>query len=105
MDGPSQLGLVSSPCFSPFFGRTSGASECAFRREESKIDRRRAHNIEPVLGATYGAIGNPYRAPAGFVILQRTNTALAIAACETAPVRVDCSALHRVPLFPVGGFS
>jgi hypothetical protein len=56
-------------------------------------------------GATHGAIGNPYRAPAGFVILQRTNTALAIAACETAPVRVDCSALHRAPLLHVGGFS
>jgi hypothetical protein len=96
---------VSGFYFSPFFGRVSGTPECACRREESKIGRRRAHNIEPVLGATYGAIGNPYRAPGGFVILQRTNTALAIAACETAPVRVDCSALHRVPLFHVGGFS
>jgi len=53
----------------------------------------------------YRAIGNPYRAPDRFVILQRTNTALAIAACETAPVRVDCSALHRAPLLHVGGFS
>jgi len=56
-------------------------------------------------GAAYGAIGNPYRAPGGFVILQRTNTALAIAACETPPVRVDCSALHRAPFRHVGGFS
>jgi hypothetical protein len=39
------------------------------------------------------------------MILQRTNTALAVATYETAPVRVDCSALHRVPLFDVGGFS
>jgi hypothetical protein len=53
----------------------------------------------------YRIIGNPYRAPNGFMILQRTNAALAVAACETAPVRVDCSALHRVPLFDVGGFS
>jgi hypothetical protein len=83
----------------------SGTPECACRRKESKIGRRRAHNIEPVLGATYGAIGNPYRAANGFMILQRTNAALAAAACETAPVRVDCSALHRVPLFHVGGFS
>jgi hypothetical protein len=96
---------VSDFYFPRFFGRVSGTPECACRREESKIGRRRAHNIEPVLGAIYGAIGNPYRAPDGFVILQRTNTAFAIAACETAPVRVDCSALHRVPLFHVGGFS
>jgi hypothetical protein len=39
------------------------------------------------------------------MILQRTNAALAAAACETAPVRVDCSALHRAPLFDIGGFS
>ena len=96
IDGPSQLGLVSGFYFFPFFGRVSGTPECAFRREESKIGRRRAHNIEPVLGAAYRAIGGVYRAPYGIVILQRTNTALAIAACETAPARAACSALHRV---------
>jgi hypothetical protein len=56
-------------------------------------------------GLCYRMIGNVYRAPDSFMILQRTNTALAVAACETAPVRVDCSALHRVPLFHVGGYS
>ena len=53
----------------------------------------------------YRAIGNAYRAANGFMILQRTNTALAVAAHETAPVRADCSASHRVPLFHIGGFS
>jgi drug/metabolite transporter (DMT)-like permease len=56
-------------------------------------------------GAAYRLIGNAYRATNSFMILQRTNTALAAAACKTAPVRVDCSALHRVPLFHVGGYS
>jgi len=50
-------------------------------------------------------MGNVYRTSNGFVILQRTNMALAVAACETTPVRVDCSALHRVPFFHVGGIS
>jgi hypothetical protein len=56
-------------------------------------------------GVCYRLIGNVYRAPNGFMILQRTNTALAAAPHETAPVRVDCSALHRVPLAHLGGFS
>jgi len=58
-----------------------------------------SHNI------AYRAIGNVYRAANGFMILQRTNTAFAVAAYETAPVRAVCSASHRVPLFHVGGFS
>jgi hypothetical protein len=91
---------------SPFIGRMSGTLECACRREESKIGRHSAaQHRASAPGAGYRPIGNAYRAPNGFVILQRTNTALAVAACETAPVRVDCSALHRVPLFHVGGFS
>ncbi|HTC05602.1 MAG TPA: hypothetical protein VK749_19495 [Xanthobacteraceae bacterium] len=56
-------------------------------------------------GVCYRLIGNVYRAPNSFMILQRTNMALAVAAHETAPVRVDCSALHRVPLAYFGGFS
>jgi hypothetical protein len=56
-------------------------------------------------GAAYRPIGNAYRAPNSFMILQRTNTALADAAYETAPVRVDCSALHRAPFFHLGGSS
>jgi len=56
-------------------------------------------------GVAYRPIGDAYRAPNSFMILQRTNAALAAATCETAPVRVDCSALHRVPLFHLGGFS
>jgi hypothetical protein len=53
----------------------------------------------------YRSIGDAYRAARSFVILQRTNAALAVAAGETAPVRVDCSALHRAPFFHLGGFS
>jgi hypothetical protein len=84
----------------------SGMSECARRREKSKIGRYfAARHRAGCPGAAYRPIGNAYRAPNGIVILQRTNTAFAVAACETAPVRVDCSALHRVPLFDVGGFS
>jgi hypothetical protein len=56
-------------------------------------------------GAAYRPIGTAYRAANGFVILQRTNAALPVAACKTAPVRVDRSALHRVPLCHVGGFT
>jgi hypothetical protein len=56
-------------------------------------------------GICYRTIGNAYRAPNSFMILQCTNTALAVATYETALVRVVCSALHRVPLFHVGGFS
>jgi len=56
-------------------------------------------------GVAYRPIGNAYRAPNSFMILQRTNTASAVAAHETTPVRVDCSALHRAPLFHFGGFS
>jgi hypothetical protein len=56
-------------------------------------------------GIAYRPIGNAYRAAKCFVILQRTNAALAAASRETAAVCVDCSALHRVPLFHVGGFS
>jgi hypothetical protein len=56
-------------------------------------------------GIAYRPIGNAYRAAKCFVILQRTNAALAAATRETAAVCVDCSALHRVPLFHVGGFS
>jgi hypothetical protein len=56
-------------------------------------------------GVCYRLIGNVYRAPNSFMILQRTNMALAVAAHETAPVRSNCSALHRAPLFHLGGFS
>jgi hypothetical protein len=56
-------------------------------------------------GTAYRPIGNAYRARNSFMILQRTNTALAVAAYETAPVRVDCSALHRVPVVHLGGSS
>jgi hypothetical protein len=91
---------------SPFIGRMSGTSECACRREESKIGRHfAAQHRAGSPGAAYRLIGNAYRAPNDFMILQRTNAALTAAACETAPVRVDCSALHRVSLFDVGGFS
>jgi hypothetical protein len=84
----------------------SGTSECASRREESKIGGHSAARHRPgSTGAAYRLIGNAYRAPNRFVILQRTNAAVAVAACKTAPVRVDCSALHRVPLFHVGGYS
>jgi hypothetical protein len=84
----------------------SGTSECASRREESKIGgHSAAQHRASSTGAAYRPIRNAYRASNGFVILQRTNTALAVAACETAPVRVDCSALHRGPLFQLGGFS
>jgi hypothetical protein len=65
----------------------------------------RHKTLNGLCSVAYRTIGNAYRAANGFVILQRTNAALAIAAYETAPVRVDCSALHRVPLFDVGGFS
>jgi hypothetical protein len=83
----------------------SGTLECAIRRGESKICRYPAANNERAPGFAYRMIGNAYRAPKSFVILQRTNAALAVAACEPAPVRVDCSALHRGPLFQLGGFS
>jgi hypothetical protein len=64
------------------------------------------HNIARApRGAAYRPIGGAYRALNGFMILQRTNAALAVAACETAPVRADCSALHRVSLIHLGGFS
>jgi len=56
-------------------------------------------------GVAYRLIGNAYRATNWFVILQRTNAALAVAVCETAPVRVGCSASHRVPKVHLGGFS
>jgi hypothetical protein len=56
-------------------------------------------------GVAYRPIGNAYRATKCFVILQRTNAASAAAARETAAVCVDCSALHRIPLFHLGGFS
>jgi hypothetical protein len=56
-------------------------------------------------GICYRTIGHVYRAPNSFMILQCTNTALAVAAYKTAPVRVDCSALHRAPFFHLGGFS
>jgi hypothetical protein len=106
MDGPSQLGLVRGFYFFLFIGRTSGTLECACRREESKIGRHSAaQHRAGSPGAAYRLIGNAYRAPNGFMILQRTNAALAAAACETAPVRVDCSALHRAPFFHLGGFS
>jgi hypothetical protein len=74
-----------------------GTPQCASRREESKIGRHfAAQHRANFVGAAYRAIGAAYRAPYGFVILQRTNTALAIAVCESAPARVVCSALHRV---------
>jgi len=57
------------------------------------------------LGICYRTIGHVYRAPNSFMILQCTNMVLAVAAYETAPVRVDCSALHRVPLVHLGGSS
>jgi hypothetical protein len=50
-------------------------------------------------------IANAYRALGSFVILQRTNAALATPAGTTAAARGDCSALHRFPLFHVGGVS
>jgi hypothetical protein len=56
-------------------------------------------------GIAYRPIGNAYRAAKCFVILQRTNAAMAAAAREPAAVCVDCSALHRLLLFHVGGFS
>jgi hypothetical protein len=91
---------------SPFIGRISGTSECASRREESKIGRRSAaQHRAGSAGIAYRPIGNAYRAPNRFVILQRTNAALAAAACESAPVRVGCSALHRALHFDVGGIS
>jgi hypothetical protein len=84
----------------------SGTSECASRREESKIGRHfAAQHRAACPGAAYRPISNAYRAPHRFMILQRTNAALAFAACKSAPVRVDCSALHRAPLSHVGGFS
>jgi hypothetical protein len=84
----------------------SGTSECACRRGESKIGgHSAARHRAGCPGAAYRLIGNAYRARNRFVILQRTNAAVAVAACKTAPVRVDCSALHRVPLFHVGGYS
>jgi hypothetical protein len=67
----------------------------SFRRTTLRLLARRA----------YRPIGRAYRAPKGFMILQRTNAALAVAACKTAPVRADCSALHRVSLVHLGGFS
>jgi hypothetical protein len=66
---------------SPFIGRMSGTSECACRREESKIGRHPATKTSLRLpGVAYRTIGNAYRTPNGFVILQRTNTALTVAA-------------------------
>jgi len=56
-------------------------------------------------GIAYRPIGNAYRPANSFMILQRTNAALAVGVYETAPVRVDCSALHRVPNVHLGGFS
>jgi hypothetical protein len=73
------------------------------RKQDWPSSRRKTSSGLP--GDAYCPIGNAYRAPKSFVILQRTNAALAAAACETAAVCVDCSALHRVPLFHVGGFS
>jgi hypothetical protein len=73
------------------------------RKQDWPSSRRKPSS--GLAGLAYRPISNAYRAPDGFMILQRTNAALAAAACETAPVRVDCSALHRVPLFHVGGFS
>jgi hypothetical protein len=75
----------------------------ALRKQDWPSSRHKTLNGCP--GVAYRTIGNAYRTPNGFVILQRTNTALTVAAHETAPVRVDCSALHRVPHFDVGGFS
>jgi len=64
------------------------------------------HKISSVSSSVaYRTIGNADRASNRFVILQRTNTALAVATYETAPVRVVCPALQRVPLAHVGGFS
>jgi hypothetical protein len=91
---------------SPFIGRMSGAPECACRREESKIGRHfAAQHCAGSRGPANRLIGSAYRSSNDFMILQRTNAALAAAACETAPVRVDCSALHRVSLVHLGGFS
>jgi hypothetical protein len=73
------------------------------RKQDWPSSRRKSSSGLP--GVAYRMIGNAYRAPDSFMILQRTNAALATAACETAPMRVDCSALHRVPLFHVGGIS
>jgi hypothetical protein len=61
----------------------SGTSECASRREESKIGGHSAARHRPgSTGAAYRLIGNAYRAPNRFVILQRTNAAAAVAACK-----------------------
>jgi hypothetical protein len=73
------------------------------RKQDWPSSRRKTTNVSS--SAAYRTIGNAYRAPNEFVILQRTNTALAVATYEIALVRVDCSALHRVPLVHVGGFS
>jgi hypothetical protein len=73
------------------------------RKQDWPSSRRKTSS--GLSGVAYRPIGYAYRAPNGFVILQRTNAALAAAACETAPVRVDCSALHCVPFVHVGGFS
>jgi len=73
------------------------------RKQDWPSSRHKTANVSSRVA--YRTIGDAYRAPNGIVILQRTNTALAVATYETAPVRVDCSALHRVPLAHVGGFS
>jgi hypothetical protein len=73
------------------------------RKQDWPPSRRQTSN--GLRGIAYRPIGNAYRAAKCFVILQRTNAALAAAACETAAACVDCSALHRVPFFHVGGFS
>jgi hypothetical protein len=75
----------------------------ARRKQDLPLSRRKPTSGLP--GVAYRMIGNAYRAPKSFVILQRTNAVLAVAACEPAPVRVDCSALHRGSLFQLGGFS
>jgi hypothetical protein len=106
MDGPSQLGLVSGfYCFSIRWPneRHVRMRLPPRRKQDWPTPRDKTSNGFP--GLCYRAIGNVYRTSNGFVILQRTNMALAVAACETTPVRVDCSALHRVPLCHVGGFS
>jgi hypothetical protein len=75
----------------------------ARRKQDWPLSRHKTLN--GLCSVAYRTIDNAYRAANSFMILQRTHAALAVAAYETAPVRVDCSALHRAPFFHLGGFS
>jgi hypothetical protein len=105
MDGPSQLGLVNDfYCFSIRWPNERRVRmRLPPRRKQWPSSRCKTSRGLP--GVAYRPIGNAYRAPKSFVILQRTNAAFGAAVCETAAVCIDCSALHRVRLFHVGGFT